>query len=68
MHSDYIDRKRPLTLEDIGVLRELIGERIDPSLMALKLKRSEEDVRAKAAELGRALGAGDAGQAEHRPM
>lgn len=68
MHSDYVDRKRAWTLEDVSILRQLVEEHVEPPLMALKLKRSEEDVRAKAAELGRALGASDAGPAEHRPM
>ena len=67
MHSDYIDRKRPWTLEDVDILRQLVEERIEPPMMAMKLKRSEEDVRAKAAELGRAL-SGTPRQAEHRPM
>jgi hypothetical protein len=57
MHHDYAERKRSWTLEDVNALRVLVEERVEPSLIAMKLKRSEEDVRAKAAEIGRALSA-----------
>ncbi|MGL4242879.1 MAG: hypothetical protein ACRCTI_17335 [Beijerinckiaceae bacterium] len=51
MHAAYAERKRAWTLDDVTALRELVAERIDPSVIAMKLKRAEEDVRAKAAEI-----------------
>lgn len=55
MHHAYAEQKRPWTLDDVNALRLLVEERIEPAMMAVKLKRSEADVRAKAAEIGRAI-------------
>ncbi len=62
MHDDSIERRRPWTLEDVSALRSLVEERIDPSLIAMKLKRAEEDVRAKASEIGRLIRSSEAQQ------
>ncbi len=51
MHAAYAERKRAWTLDDVAALRELAAERVEPSVIAMKLKRAEEDVRAKASEI-----------------
>ncbi len=46
---------RPWTLENVQELKELIREKAPASLIAMRLRRSQADVRAKAEELGMAL-------------
>jgi hypothetical protein len=65
MHAAYAERRRAWTLNEVAALRELAAERVEPSVIAMKLKRAEEDVRAKAAEIRLPL---RRPPPEHRPM
>jgi hypothetical protein len=46
---------RGWTAENVQQLQELIREKVPASMISLRLRRSQEDVHAKAAELGLAL-------------
>ena len=46
---------RPWTVEDVRQLRELAREGVSAQLVALKTKRAETEVHAKAGELGLSL-------------
>jgi hypothetical protein len=46
---------RPWTVEDVQLLRELAREGVSAMIAALKMKRAEADVHAKAGELGISL-------------
>jgi hypothetical protein len=45
-------QSRPWSLEAVQQLRELAAQNLSAVMVSMKLKRSEADVRAKAAELG----------------
>jgi hypothetical protein len=53
--NDALDQTRPWTVENVQELRALAREKVPASLISLRLRRSQTDVHAKAAELGVAL-------------
>ncbi|HVV95423.1 MAG TPA: hypothetical protein VHD15_18590 [Hyphomicrobiales bacterium] len=52
MATGAMTTDRPWTVEDVQQLRELAREGVAATVVALKMKRAEADVHAKAAELG----------------
>ena len=46
---------REWTLENVQELQELVRAKAPASLISMRLRRSQEDVHAKASELGMAL-------------
>jgi hypothetical protein len=50
-----VSEDRGWTVENVQELKELIREKAPASLIALRLRRSQEDVHAKASELGMTL-------------
>ena len=50
-----VSEDRGWTAENVQQLQELIREKVPASLISLRLRRSQEDVHAKASELGMAL-------------
>ncbi|MFC7053221.1 hypothetical protein ACFQI3_11025 [Hansschlegelia quercus] len=54
---ETVTEERPWTLENVRELQELAGAKVPASLIAMRLRRSQSDVRAKASELGLSLSA-----------
>lgn len=50
-----VSEDRGWTAENVRQLQELVREKVPASLISLRLRRSQEDVHAKASELGLAL-------------
>lgn len=50
-----IGEDRGWTVENVQQLQELIREKVPASVISLRLRRSQEDIHAKASELGMAL-------------
>ena len=46
---------RPWTLENVRELQELIREKVPAGVISMRLRRSQEEIHAKAAELGLSL-------------
>ncbi|GLK68630.1 hypothetical protein [Hansschlegelia plantiphila] len=55
--NETVEPDRPWALETVQELKELAREKAPASLIALRLRRSQADVRAKASELGLSLAA-----------
>lgn len=53
--NDVIDQDRPWTLANVQDLHALAREKVPASIISLRLRRSQADVHAKAAELGLSL-------------
>jgi hypothetical protein len=52
---ESVTEERSWTLENVRELQELAGAKAPASLIAMRLRRSQTDVRAKASELGLSL-------------
>lgn len=50
-----VSEDRGWTAENVQQLQELVREKVPASLISLRLRRSQEDVHAKASELGLSL-------------
>lgn len=50
-----VSEDRGWTAENVQQLQELIREKVPASMISLRLRRSQEDVHAKASELGMAI-------------
>jgi len=50
--SDVVDQDRPWTVENVQDLQALAREKVPASVIAMRLRRSQSDVHAKASELG----------------
>jgi hypothetical protein len=50
-----VKEDRGWTVENVQELKELIREKVPASVISLRLRRSQEDVHAKASELGMTL-------------
>ena len=50
-----VQEDRGWTVENVQQLQALIREKVPASVISLRLRRSQEDVHAKASELGMAL-------------
>lgn len=46
---------RPWTIEEVQILIELARERVSCALIAIKMKRTEEEIHVKAGEIGVSL-------------
>ena len=55
--NDTVEQDRPWTLENVQQLQELAREKAPAGLIAMRLRRSQSDVHAKASELGLVLAA-----------
>ena len=53
--NDVVDQDRPWTVENVQDLQALAREKVPASVIAMRLRRSQSDVHAKASELGLAL-------------
>lgn len=53
--NDVAEQDRAWTLENVQELRTLVREKAPASLIALRLRRSQTDVRSKASDLGLSL-------------
>ncbi len=52
-----VSEDRPWTAENVQQLQELVREKVPASLIALRLRRDQSDIHAKASELGLTLAA-----------
>ncbi|GLK75021.1 hypothetical protein GCM10008171_02750 [Methylopila jiangsuensis] len=53
--NDTIEQTRAWSVENVQDLQNLAREKVPASVIALRLRRSQQDVRAKATELGLSL-------------
>ena len=53
--NDAIEQTRAWSVENVQDLQNLARERVPANVIALRLRRSQQDVRAKATELGLSL-------------
>ncbi|MFD1704854.1 hypothetical protein ACFSCV_17750 [Methylopila henanensis] len=50
--NDVVDQDRPWTVENVQDLQALAREKVPASVIALRLRRSQADIHAKASEIG----------------
>ncbi|MFD1333249.1 hypothetical protein ACFQ4O_14725 [Methylopila musalis] len=53
--NDTVEQTRAWSVENVQDLQTLAREKVPASVIALRLRRSQQDVRAKATELGLSL-------------
>ncbi|GLK81912.1 hypothetical protein [Methylopila turkensis] len=50
--NDVVDQDRAWTVENVQDLQALAREKVPASVIALRLRRSQADIHAKASEIG----------------